>query len=112
QVLANKDVFFYDQDKNKFDVFRSMEYARNPFHHTFDRNGSNTGKAIVDDIIDGNLNRDLNVYRVFRPAKQYVAEGVGFPNWGVTFKFGRSEEAKKLEDKKKRDDDGFHGIYI
>jgi hypothetical protein len=112
EVLANKDVFFYDQDKDTFDVFRSMEYARNPFHYTFNRNASNTGKTLVDDILDGNLNRDLNVYRVFRPARQYVAEGVGFPNWGVTFKFGRSEEARTAEDKRKRDDDGYHGIYI
>ena len=112
EVLANKEVFSYDRDKDTFDLFRSLEYARNPFHYTFNRNASNTGKTIVDDILDGTLNRDLNVYRVFRPARQYVAEGVGFPTWGVTFKFARSEEARAAEDKTTRDDDGFHGIYI
>lgn len=110
QVADNSDVFRYGNDA--FDPFRSIEYARNPFHYTFNRNASNTGKLITDDILALDLKRDLSVYRVFRPAKKYVAEGVGFPNWGWTFKFGRSLVAKKKTDEARRDADGYHGIYV
>src|SRR5688572_31804424 len=47
QVIKNRDVFFYDSEPNReFDLMRSLEYARNPFHYTVNRDQSATGKNI------------------------------------------------------------------
>jgi hypothetical protein len=103
QVLPNKDVFFPDtvDDKvsDKFDLFRAMEYAAGPVNYTFDRDSTGTGQALVNDVLNDELNRDLNVYRGFRPTTRLTAEGVGAPSWGYTFR-------------KPNAGGGFHGIYI
>ncbi|MCC7007680.1 MAG: hypothetical protein IT184_02580 [Acidobacteria bacterium] len=111
QVLQNKDVFFYDSDRPRnFDFLRSLEYARNPFHFTLERDRSHTAKSLVDDIIDKQLTRDLRVYRPFAPAEKYLAEGVGAPNWGITLK-SRKNKDKTLKPEE-RDRDGYQGVYV
>jgi hypothetical protein len=105
QVLPNRDVFFPDivDDKvsDSFDLFRAMEYAAGPLHYTFGRHDSATGQSLVNDVLNDELNRDLNVYRGFRPAARLTAEGVGSPSWGGTIKW-RQPNAP----------DSFHGVYI
>jgi hypothetical protein len=111
QVLKNRDVFFYDSEPDRaFDFVRSLEYARNPYHFTVGRDENETGKDMIDDIIDKSLNRDLRVYRDFSPAAKFLAEGVGFPNWGVTIKSRRNKDTTLKPDE--RDADGYQGIYI
>ena len=114
QVLPNKDIFFYDSDRPRdFDFVRSLEYARNPFHFTVKRDQTATGKNIIDDIIDSQLNRDLRVYRPldpFNPAENFLAEGVGAPNWGITLKSRKNKDATLKGDV--RDADGYQGVYI
>jgi hypothetical protein len=105
QVLPNREVFFPkvtdDKVRDEFDLFRAMEYASGPLHCTFGRDDSGTGQALVNDVLNDELNRDLNVYRGFRPATKLTAEGVGSPSWGKTFKIRRSNNP-----------DSFHGVYI
>jgi hypothetical protein len=88
-------VFFPDVVDDKvgpeFDLFRAMEYGAGPLHYTFARDDSATGQRLVNDVLNDELNRDLNVYREFRPATRLTAEGVGSPSWGWTFKRPRPD---------------------
>jgi hypothetical protein len=104
QVLPNREVFFpeveNDKVRDEFDLFRAMEYGASPFHYTFGRDDC-IGQQFVNDVLNDELNRDLNIYRGFRPATKLTAEGVGSPSWGFTFK--RRQPSNP---------DSFHGVYI
>ncbi len=98
QVMRDRDHF--DPDHDGFDPVLAMEYAANPLHYVFGRKpGGNRGR-FVQDAAGGELSRDLNVYRVFRPVNRLTAEGLASPNWGGTIKFMRRPEG------------AFQGVYI
>lgn len=105
QVLGNQEVFkpdvVNDRVSREFDLFRAMEYASSPLNYTFGRDDSGTGQALVNDVINDELKRDLNFYRGFRPTTKLTAEGVGQPSWGWTFK-----------KRPQGNDQMFHGIYV
>ena len=105
QVLSNRDIFRPDDVNgvvsDQFDLFRSKEYAASPLNYTFGRDDSTSGQSLVNDVLSDRLNRNLNVYREFKPATRLTAEGVGSPSWGKTFKRRRQD-----------DPEAFHGVYV
>ena len=98
QVL--EDVSIYDPGDDNFDPVRAAEYAASPLHYTFDRNASDSGQQFINDIVNARLNPDLNVYRGFQPANEFLGEGLAAPSWGMTFKF------------RETGDGAFHGVYV
>jgi hypothetical protein len=97
QVLRDFDVF--NPDSDAFDPVLAAEYAASPIHFIVGRDGNSTGNFFVTDILNGELSRDLNVYRGFVPAQELVAEGLANPSWGKTFKFAQTGG-------------GFQGVYV
>jgi hypothetical protein len=97
QVLPNLPKL--DPTKDDFDLVRAIEYAASPIHYIIGRDDTSTASAFITDLRNGELNRDLTVYRGFSPATDVSAEGLASPNWGHTFKF------------KKGDNGAFQGIY-
>lgn len=97
QVLPNLPKL--DPTKDEFDLVRAIEYAASPIHYIIGRDDTSTANAFITDLRNGELSRDLNVYRGFSPATETTAEGLASPNWGKTFKF------------KKKDNGAFQGIY-
>ena len=97
QVLKDIDIFKPDSDQ--FDLVRSVEYAASPLHFTIDRDGTGTGALFVNAIRNGELDRNLNVYRGFIPVNQPVVYGLGNPSFGGTIPVYRSGETS-------------HGIYV
>lgn len=96
QVLPNLPKL--DPTSDDFDLVRTIEYSVSPLHYIVGRDDTNTASAFITDLRNGELNRDLNVYRGFSPQTSVVAEGLASPNWGHTFKFHRNGDA-------------FQGIY-
>ncbi len=82
----------FNPDNDEFDPVLLLEYAANPMHYTLHRGGRDI--AFVRDLVNGKLNRDLNAYRGFVPAKEMVAEGLMAPSAGYTFKFGGSSNER------------------
>ena len=87
QVLPNLPKV--DPTKDDFDLVRAIEYAASPIHYIVGRDSTSTASAFITDLRNGELNRDLNVYRQFSPATSVFAEGLASPNWGYTFKLKR-----------------------
>ena len=98
QVLQNREVF--DPDDPNFDPVRAIEYAASPLHWGFKRDSTGPGNLLVRNIIDAELNRDLNTYRGFTPAREIDAQGLIAPSWGKTFRFAKTAAG------------GFHGVYV
>jgi hypothetical protein len=97
QILPNMPKL--DPTKDEFDLVRAIEYAASPIHFIIGRDDTNTASAFITDLRNGELSRDLNVYRGFSPATSVAAEGLASPSWGYTFKF-------------KKDPNGsFQGVY-
>jgi hypothetical protein len=90
----------FDPDDDTFDPILLMEYAANPLHYVLGRNPGGARGALVKDLVDGKLNRNLNAYRGFVPTSKLTAEGLASPNWGKTIKF------------MKRSSGAFQGIFI
>jgi hypothetical protein len=97
QVLPNLPKL--DPTSDEFDLVRAIEYAASPIHYIVGRDDTNTASAFITDLRNGELSRDLNVYRGFSPATEVSAEGLASPNWGKTFKL------------KKGDNGAFQGVY-
>ena len=97
QVLPNLPKL--DPTKDDFDLVRAIEYSASPIHYIIGRDDSSTASAFINDLRNGTLNRDLNVYRTFSPATSVTAEGLASPNWGHTFKLRQG------------DNGAFQGIY-
>jgi hypothetical protein len=98
QILPNLPKV--DPTKDDFDLVRAIEYSASPIHYIIGRDDTNTASAFITDLRNGELNRDLNVYRGFSPATSVEAEGLASPNWGHTFKL------------KHRDSGEFQGVYV
>jgi hypothetical protein len=99
QVFKNTSIF-NPSNKGNFDPIRAMESAANPLHFTFNRNEGDTGEQLVQDLVNGQVSRDLNDYRGFIPARNIVAQGLINPSFGKTFRV------------RKRDDGSFQGFYV
>ncbi len=97
QVLRDLDI--YNPSSDQFDLVRSIEYAASPLHYTFNRDGTGTGVEFINDIVNGRVSRDLNVYRGFVPVTQPVAYGLANPSFGGTIPVFKSDAVK-------------HGIYV
>jgi hypothetical protein len=98
QVLRDFDRL--DPSSDDFDLVRAVEYGASPVHYTFGRErGDSKADDFIVDIGNGELNRDLNVYKGFIPVNQPPAGGVAAPSWGKTFRFRASE------------DGAFQGVY-
>jgi hypothetical protein len=97
QVLPNLPKL--DPTKDEFDLVRAIEYAASPIHFIVGRDDTSTASLFINDLRNGELSRDLNLYRGFSPQTDVSAEGLASPNWGHTFKF------------KQRSNGEFQGIY-
>ena len=91
QVLGDLDI--YRPSSDEFDPIRATEYIVAPLHYTFNRNGTGSGIDFINDLLDGQLSRDLNAYRGFVPTSQPVAYGLAAPNFGATFPVFTSDRA-------------------
>ena len=98
QVLPNWPKL--NPTSDEFDLVRTIEYSASPIHWIVGRDDTDTASAFITDLRNGELNRDLNVYRGFSPVTNASAEGLASPNWGKTFKFRNSAEGP------------FQGIYV
>ena len=98
QLLQDRDRF--DPNNDRFDPVLLMEYAANPLHYVVGRNPGGNRARFVRDAVNGELNRNLNVYRGFVPVSSLTAEGLASPNWGKTIKLRR------------RDNGSFQGFYV
>jgi hypothetical protein len=96
QVLRKPKVF--DPGDDEFNPVRALEYLSNPLHVTFDREESETGEKLIQDLVNGGISRDLNTYRGFVPDSPLVARGLVSPNWGKTFRVYNSGSM-------------YHGVY-
>jgi len=90
----------FDPNDDEFDPVLVLESVANPLHYVIGRNPAGTRGKFVKDAVNGELARDLNQYRGFRPTNHLLAEGLASPNWGKTVKVW------------KRDDGSFQGFYI
>ena len=97
QVFGNLDL--YDPGSAEFDPVRIAEYAANPLHFTPGRDAGNSGLTLINDVVNGQLDRDLNTYRGFAPASQLEAEGLAFFTFGKTIKVVEQENS-------------FQGFYV
>lgn len=98
QVLPNWPKL--NPTSDEFDLVRTIEYSASPIHWVVGRDDTDTASAFITDLRNGELQRDLNVYRGFSPATNTYAEGLASPNWGKTFKFRSSAEGP------------FQGVYV
>src|SRR5262245_47278091 len=98
QVLPNWPTM--NPTNDEFDLVRTIEYSASPIHWIVGRDDTDTASAFITDLRNGELQRDLNVYRGFSPATNTFAEGLASPNWGKTFKFRDSGAG------------AFQGIYV
>jgi hypothetical protein len=98
QVLPNWPKM--NPTSDEFDLVRTIEYSASPIHWIVGRDDTDTASAFITDLRNGELQRDLNVYRGFSPVTSVYAEGLASPNWGKTFKLRNSDTGP------------FQGIYV
>lgn len=98
QILPNLPKV--DPTKDDFDFVRAVEYAISPIHYVIGRDTTSSGQRLMTDLRNGELSRDLNVYRGFAPDPTIAAQGLASPSWGKTFKF------------RKQSNGAFQGVYV
>jgi hypothetical protein len=98
--LARDIDHFKPKDKGTFDPVLALEYAANPIHITLGRDPGDAQRNLISGIINGNLNTDLNAYRVIKIPTNLRSEGLMSPSWGKTIKFRRRTEG------------AFQGFYV
>ena len=99
QVLNNRK--FFDPNDPEFNPARAIEYAADPMHLTLGRNSDTQGQYFVNSLVNGNLSRDLNAYRGFKPSPEVRAIGLMAPNWGKTLPVVRNSAGKMI-----------HGVFV
>jgi hypothetical protein len=99
QILNNRK--FFDPNDPDFNPARAIEYAADPMHITFGRNSDSQGHLFVNNLVNGDLSRDLNNYRGFKPSPEVRAIGLMAPNWGKTLPIMRDSSG-----------DMTHGIFV
>ena len=82
QVIQDRN--YFDPGDERFDPVRAIEDLSNPLHFTVGRGENDYG--FVGDLVNARLSRDLNRYRGWVPERQIVAEGLGAPSFGYTFR--------------------------
>jgi hypothetical protein len=98
QVLDNRK--FFDPDDTEFDPVRAIEYAADPIHITLNRNSNSAGHRFVNNLVNGQISRDLNAYRGFAPVSEIKATGLLSPTWGKTFRVAGDPDVTS------------HGVYV
>jgi hypothetical protein len=100
-IQVFRDFDRLNPSNDEFDLVRTIEFAAAPIHYTI---GRDRGDSKADDFIvnigNGELSRDLNVYKGFIPVNQPAAAGLAAPNWGKTFRIRRG------------DGGSFQGVYV
>jgi hypothetical protein len=100
-IQVFRDFDRLNPSNDEFDLVRTIEYAAAPLHYTIGRDTSDTkADDFITDIGNGELNRDLNVYKGFIPVNQPPAAGLATPTWGKTFRVASGPGAS------------FQGIYV
>ena len=99
QVMRTPRIF--DPTHPDFDPIRAAENAANPLHYVINRNRSDAGQLLVNDLVNAVVQRDLNAYRGFVPPSEFKAAGLISPSWGKTFNIVGN-----------KDDERFHAFYI
>ena len=99
QVLRNRDI--YDPSSSNFDPIRAIQNGASPLHFTINRDQGDTGEALVHDLVNGQVSRDLNRYRGFVPASNLSFLGLMDPRGGYTFRVKGSKKGAS-----------FHGVYL
>ena len=98
QVLHDFDI--YDPGSTRFDPVRAVEHIASPIHFIVNRDSASAGEAaFVSAIRNGQVSRDLNVYRGFAPVAHIDAGGVTAPSWGGRIDLVRDGAAR-------------HAVYI
>src|SRR5678815_5207425 len=87
--------------RDRFNPARAIEYAADPMHLTLGRNSDTQGQYFVNSLVNGNLSRDLNAYRGFKPSPEVRAIGLMSPNWGKTLPVVRNSAGKMI-----------HGVFV
>src|SRR5215470_16307210 len=64
QVLKNTDIFNPDK-RDEFNPLRAVTLLASPLHYTFALGAGSPGERLVQDLVRGQLSRDLNAYRGF-----------------------------------------------
>jgi len=85
RLLQQRDRF--DPRTADFDPLRMMEFAASPMHIPVSGGTSAEGSAFAQDVRNGTLSRDLNVYRGFIPQSIQATRLVA-PRWGRSFDVG------------------------
>jgi hypothetical protein len=99
-IQMARDIDRFDpNDKAKFDPVLVLEYAANPLHLTFGRDQEGPRGQFIQDMINGDLSRNLNDYHGINFTNHLKSEGLASPSWGKTIKF------------RKRSDGSFQGVY-
>ena len=101
-IQVFRDFDRLNPSNDEFDLVRTIEFAAAPIHYTIgrDRNDDSRADDFIVDIGNGELSRDLNVYKGFIPVNQPAAAGLAAPNWGKTFRVRRG------------DGGSFQGVYV
>lgn len=97
-IQVIKDRRYFDPSNDAFNPVRLLEDAANPLHLSLRRGAGSD--HFVNDIVNATLNRDLNAYRGFIPAKEITAQGLMAPSFGHLFRFEKTAEGN------------FSGIYV
>ena len=86
-IQVFRDFDRLNPSNDEFDLVRAIELSAAPLHYTIgrDRSDSKADDFIVD-IGNGELSRDLNVYKGFIPVNQPAAAGLAAPTGGKTFR--------------------------
>ncbi len=99
QIVNHFDIF--DPTSDKFNPITAVEYAASPIHYIVGRLDTDSAESLfVSDVRNANLTGRLSRYQGFAPASDILAEGLGSPNWGYTYKFH------------KQPDGTFQGVYV
>ena len=100
-IQVFRDFDRLNPSNDEFDLVRTIEFAAAPVHYTIGRDrGDSRADDFIVDIGNGELSRDLNVYKGFIPVNQPAAAGLAAPNRGKTFRLRRG------------DGGSFQGIYV
>jgi hypothetical protein len=98
QLINNRR--FFDPNDADFDPARAIEYAADPMHITLNRNSDAAGHYFVNSLVNGDISRDLNDYRGFKPAPEIRAVGLLSPAWGLTIPVVRNSTGST------------HGVFV
>lgn len=93
RLLQQRDRF--DPKSTDFNPLRLMDFAASPMHLPLSGGSSAQGSAFAQDVRNGSVSRDLNVYRGFIPKSIQATRQVA-PRWGHTFHLGPAGGTRRV----------------